>query len=148
MMIRRADSADAAAITALTRAAYAKWVPLIGREPLPMSVDYAQALDVHRFDLLHEGGELAALIETVAEDDVLLIVNVAVAPGFQRRGHGVRLMKLAEELARAQGLARTRLYTNQRFAENIALYAALGYQIDREEPLNGGVAVHMSKALS
>ena len=47
-----------------------------------------------------------------------------------------------------QGLARTRLYTNQRFAENIALYAALGYRIDHEEPLNGGVAVHMSKTRS
>jgi N-acetylglutamate synthase-like GNAT family acetyltransferase len=148
MMIRKAELADAAAITALTREAYAKWVPLIGREPLPMTVDYAEAMARHRFDLLHEADELAALIETVAEGDALLIVNVAVAPRLQGRGHGVRLLKLAEELAQAQGLARTRLYTNQRFAENIALYAALGYRIDHEEPLNGGVAVHMSKTWS
>jgi hypothetical protein len=38
-----------------------------------------------------------------------------------------------------------RLYTNQRFEKNIRLYAALGYRIDREEALNGGIAVHMSK---
>lgn len=148
VMIRTAQLDDAPAIAALTREAYAKWVALIGREPLPMTVDYAQAVREHRFDLLHEGPELAALIETIAEPEVLLVVNVAVAPRFQGRGYGVRLMALAEDLARAQGLARTRLYTNQLFAENIALYASLGYRVDREEPLNGGVAVHMSKALA
>ena len=42
-------------------------------------------------------------------------------------------------------LSGVRLYTNQRFAANIALYTSLGYRIDREEALNGGVAVHMSK---
>jgi len=31
--LRRAIPADAAAIRELTRAAYAKWVPVIGREP-------------------------------------------------------------------------------------------------------------------
>lgn len=147
-VLRIATADDAEAIGALTREAYAKWVGLIGREPLPMTVDCAQALTRHRFDLLSVGGELAALIETLVEDDGLLIVNIAVRPGFQGRGFGVRLLKLAEELARAAGLERTRLYTNQRFTENLRLYASLGYQVDREEALNGGVAVHMSKALA
>ena len=31
--LRQAMATDAAAIRELTRAAYAKWVPLIGREP-------------------------------------------------------------------------------------------------------------------
>jgi len=145
--LRIATAADAEAISALTREAYAKWVDLIGREPLPMTVDYAEALTRHRFDLLSSDGELAALIETLAEEHALLIVNVAVRPGFQGRGYGVRLLKLAEALAREAGLNRTRLYTNQRFAENLRLYASLGYQVDREEALNGGVAVHMSKAI-
>lgn len=145
--LRVGGPADAEAIGALTREAYAKWVGLIGREPLPMTVDYAQAVTRHRFDLLFVGEALAALIETVVEDGVLLIVNVAVRPGFQGRGYGVRLLSLAEDLARDAGLERTRLYTNQRFAENLRLYASLGYRVDREEALNGGVAVHMSKAL-
>jgi hypothetical protein len=34
--LRRAIAADAAAIRELTRQAYAKWVPIIGREPLPI----------------------------------------------------------------------------------------------------------------
>lgn len=146
--LRIATADDAEAIGALTREAYAKWVSLIGREPLPMTVDYAQALTKHRFDLLSVGDELAALIETLTEDDCLLIVNVAVRPSFQGRGYGVRLLTLAEDLAREAGLNRTRLYTNQRFAENLQLYASLGYRVDREEALNGGVAVHMSMALA
>ena len=38
--LRRAVMADAPAVAALTRDAYAKWVPLIGREPKPMTADY------------------------------------------------------------------------------------------------------------
>lgn len=143
--LRVGTAADAEAVSALTREAYAKWVAVIGREPLPMTVDYSAAMASHRFDLLHVGDRLAALIETVPDGEQLLIVNVAVRPDFQGRGFGVRLLRLAEDLAGQTGLAGTRLYTNKLFAENISLYASRGYQVDREEPLNGGVAVHMSK---
>jgi len=60
--LRLARAEDADAIRALTREAYVKWVGVIGREPLPMKVDYAEALRKHRFDLLHVGDRLAALI--------------------------------------------------------------------------------------
>lgn len=146
--IRRATAADIPAITALTRAAYAKWVPLIGREPLPMRADHAAAFAKHRFDLLDDGGTLAGLIETVAQADHLLIENVAVLPDHQGRGHGRALMAHAEALATGAGLAGVRLYTNARFTANIALYARLGYAIEREEALNGGVAIHMAKRLA
>lgn len=145
--LRIATAADAAAIGALTREAYAKWVPVAGREPLPMRVDYAEAVQARRFDLLEADGRLAALIETVREGDELLIVNVAVRPAFQKRGYGVRLMRLAEALAAEQGLKGTRLYTNRLFAENVRLYERLGYSIEREAALNGGVAVHMVRPL-
>jgi ribosomal protein S18 acetylase RimI-like enzyme len=143
--LRRAGDADAEAIGEVTREAYAKWVAVIGREPLPMTVDYAAAVRRNRFDLLFVGDRLAALIETTPEADQLLIVNVAVRPAFQGQGYGVRLLTLAEQLAEAAGLAGTRLYTNKRFVENLRLYAALGYGVEREEALSGGVAVHMAK---
>jgi ribosomal protein S18 acetylase RimI-like enzyme len=143
--LRIAGEADAGAIQDLTRKAYAKWVELTGREPLPMKVDYFDAIRKHRFDLLYVGGQLTALIETVPEGDFLLIKNVAVLPGFQGRGFGTRLLTLAEDLAVSLGLAGTRLYTNKLFVANIRLYAALGYRVEREEELNGGVAVHMMK---
>ncbi len=90
----------------------------------------------------------AALIETIEGEGHLLVENVAVAPNFQGRGLGRFLMAHAERLAAARGHAEMRLYTNQRFAENIRLYLALGYRIDREEQSALGVTVYMSKPVS
>ena len=90
---------------------------------------------------------MAALIETTPEDDDLLIENVAVSPPCQGRGYGRRLMAEAEAIAQEHGLRGVRLYTNQRFTQNIRLYEKLGYRQVREETLNGGVAVHMLKRL-
>jgi len=147
--LRQATPADAAAIRQLTRAAYAKWVPLSGREPKPMTADYDAAVHIHRFDLLYLEGDLAALIETVDEGDVLLVENVAVALARQGRGLGTRMLALADEMARSQGKRRVRLYTNQLWAENIRLYLKLGYVIDREEDVRPGlVRVQMSKPLA
>jgi ribosomal protein S18 acetylase RimI-like enzyme len=145
--LRRAAAADAAAVRALTRAAYAKWVPLIGREPKPMQADYERAVREHRIDLALLGGALAGLIETIAEPDHLLIENVAVAPAFQGRGLGRRLMAHAEQLAAEQRHGEIRLYTNARFEANVALYRRLGYRIDREEESALGLTVYMSKRL-
>jgi ribosomal protein S18 acetylase RimI-like enzyme len=147
LVLRRAAAADAAAVRALTREAYAKWVPLIGREPKPMQADYEHAVEAHRIDLALLGGVLVGLIETIDQPDHLLIENVAVAPAFQGRGLGKRLMAHAEQLAAAQDHAEIRLYTNARFAENVALYRRLGYRVDREEAGPLGVTVYMSKRL-
>jgi len=145
--LRRAGPSDAAAIRELTRAAYAKWVPLIGREPKPMGADYEAAVREHRFDLLYREGRLAALVETIVRPDHLLIENLAVSPACQGLGLGKKLMAHVEGLAAALGFAEVRLYTNTLFAENIAFYARLGYRVYKEEEFRAGVAVHMSKAV-
>jgi ribosomal protein S18 acetylase RimI-like enzyme len=145
--LRQATATDAGAIRELTRQAYAKWVPLIGREPKPMTADYDEAVARHRFDLLYVDGTLAALIETIREADHLLVENVAVSPDFQGRGLGRKLMAHAEVLAGELGYREIRLYTNQRFVENVELYRKLGYRVDREEVLPVGVVTHMSKKL-
>src|SRR5207245_1625521 len=102
--------------------AYAKWVPLIGREPKPMQADYEETVRKHRVDLAYLDGELAALIETIDKPHHLLVENVAVAPAFQGRGLGRMLMAHADRLARGLGYSVVRLYTNKRFTENIELY--------------------------
>jgi len=146
--MRTATPADADDVLRLTREAYAKWIPLIGREPKPMNADYALAVVQHRIDLLFLEGALAGLIEMVDEDDALLVENVAIAPALQGRGLGSRLMLHAESLARAAGRRRVRLYTNQRFAENIRLYRSLGYVLTGEEDLGAGtIRVDMAKSL-
>jgi GNAT superfamily N-acetyltransferase len=146
--VRRATIADAVTVRELTRAAYAKWVPILGREPRPMTADYDAALREHLVDLLHVGGEAVALIEMAPTADHLLIVNVAVVPAYQGRGHGRALLAHAEEVARSLNLREVRLYTNALFAENLRLYNRLGYRVDREEQHpQFGVAVHMIKRL-
>ena len=147
LTIREAGAEDADAIRSLTRAAYAKWIPLIGREPLPMAADYDEAVRNHRFDLVVLEGELLALIETIARSDHLLIENLAVAPALQGRGLGRRLMAQAEHVAGLRGLTEIRLYTNKRFEQNIQLYRTIGFRVDRQEGYRGGVVVHMSKML-
>jgi GNAT superfamily N-acetyltransferase len=145
--IRPAAPADADAILNLTRAAYVKWVPLIGREPLPMQADYQRAVREHAIDLLTVGGALVGLIETALHADHLWIENVAVAPDRQGRGYGRLLLAHAEGRARESGRAEIRLQTNQAFAANLELYAKLGYAIDRTEPFRGGMTVYMSKRI-
>jgi ribosomal protein S18 acetylase RimI-like enzyme len=148
VMLRQATAADAVAVRALTREAYGKWVAVTGREPLPMRIDYAEALRKHRFDLLDQGDVLAALIETAREADHLLIVNVAVSPSFQKRGFGRLLMAQAEKIAAEAGLPKLLLYTNSLMVENIALYERLGYRIEREQPFGASIQVYMSKSVT
>ncbi len=145
--LRRAVAADAAAVRAVVRDAYAKWVPAIGREPKPMTANYNTAIRLNRVDLAHVEGELAGLIETIDRSDHLLIENVAVAPQRHGQGLGRALMAHAETVARAAGYREVRLYTNRRFEANVQLYLRLGYSIDREEEGPLGVTVYMSKSL-
>lgn len=145
--MRQATLADADAILALTRAAYAKWVPVIGREPLPMTADYAAAARHHRIDLLEIGGDIAALIETIAAADHLLVENLAVAPHRQGQGIGRRLLGEADRLAEASGLYEVRLYTNALFASNVAFYLGQGYRVTSEDAFRGGTVVHLAKRL-
>ncbi len=146
--ITRATAADAPLVRAISRAAYAEWVPLIGREPWPMTADYDAALRHHRIDLLRLEDEVVALIEIVPQPDHLLVENVAVLPEFQGRGLGRRLMSHAEAVATSLGHGTIRLYTNRRFARNIALYQRLGYVVERLQTVAAGVVVHMRKSLA
>lgn len=143
--IRVAEPAEAGAITAIVMAAYAKWVPVIGREPMPMRVDYEKAVLEHRFDLAVEGDEILGLIETVPHPDHLWIDNVAVAPAAQGRGIGRMLLAFTEERARAAGHPELRLVTNGAFDSNVALYTRLGFEVDRIEDFMNGKAIYMRK---
>jgi ribosomal protein S18 acetylase RimI-like enzyme len=148
IVLRQAVEADAPAILALTRAAYAKWVPAIGREPTPMYHDYDQALRQDRVDMLYADGALAGIVHTIRKPDYLEIWNVAVDPAYQGRGFGRRLLAHGEELAASLGYDEIRLYTNKAFAENIALYQRVGYEIYLEEPFKNGFTVYMKKPLA
>jgi ribosomal protein S18 acetylase RimI-like enzyme len=146
--LQRASPTDVPAIRQLVRDAYAKWVPVMGREPMPMLADYDLAVREHEVDLAYLDGQLAALIELIVHPDHLFIENIAVAPGNQGLGLGRHMLAHAEVRARELGLSEMRLLTAQEMVGNAAFYQSVGYGIDRTEPFKGGFTVYMSKVLT
>ena len=145
---RRATSADASTIAEITRAAYEKWVPVIGREPKPMTANYQQAVIDHVIDLLEQEGRVVALIEVIPKSSYLLIENVAVLPEWHGKGIGGLLLGHAETIARSLRLNELRLYTNTMFSSNISFYTHRGFEeFQREQHAKWGGVVHMKKSV-
>ena len=138
---------DADLIRAFVRATFAKWVPIMGREPLPMTADYDLALQNHSFVLAFAGDTLAGVLETVVEDDHLWVETVAVRSDLQGQGLGQILMAKAADEARAKGLGELRLLTNAALTGNLAFYQANGFRTDKTEPFRGGFVVWFSKTV-
>lgn len=143
---RRATSADAGTARDITRAAYTKWVAVIGREPKPMTANYEQAVIDHIIDFLEIDDRPIGLIEVIPGSSHLLIENVAVLPDWHGKGFGGLLLEHAETIARSLGLNELRLYTNAMFATNISFYAQRGFaEFLREQHARLGGVVHMKK---
>jgi GNAT superfamily N-acetyltransferase len=145
--IRAARPADTDAIADCVRRAYVKYVPRIGRLPKPMQANYARAIETHQLWIVDGEGDAAAVLELIPQDDHLLIENVAVDPTRQGSGLGRKLMAFAEEEGRRQGFRELRLYTNEKFVENIAFYGKLGYVATERQPYKESVVVFMCKPL-
>lgn len=126
-MISRATTADTDAVAALTRAAYAHYVPLLGGEPLPMGEPYAPRISRGEVWILRAAEQLVGVLVLETHHDHAMIYSVAIAPDEQGRGHGGSLLDFAETLTRAAALTELRLYTNALMTRNIAIYAARGF---------------------
>lgn len=147
MKLRRAEAAEAAAIRDLVRAAYAHYVPRIGREPGPMGDDVAAQIAAGQV-FVPDDGPLEAVLVLVDDADHLLLHNVAVAPAAQGKGLGLQLVAAAEAEARARGYSVIRLYTHRKMTENQALYAGLGYRETHRAVEHGLARVFFEKVLS
>ena len=126
-MIRRAGPDDVDALRAIATAAYQKYVPRIGRNPAPMTADYAQAVRDQQAWAAIQNGSIAGFAILIPRPGYLLLDNVAVLPAAQGHGIGARLLALAEDHARSLGLSEIRLYTNETMTENLAYYPRHGY---------------------
>jgi len=146
--LRRASGEDASAIRELVHDAYRDYTPLLGRTPIPMLVDYADAVHRHEFWVLVAGGPIVGLIELVPRDDHLWVENVAIAPAWQRRGLGRRLLAHAEDEARRRSFGQIGLLTNERYEDNIAMYARDGYRETHRSPHLGTDLIHFRKVLT
>lgn len=145
LVFRRAGPTDAAMVAAITEAAYAKWVPVIGRKPKPMLADFNAAIRDHLIELAYLNDVAVGLIELIPAADHLLLENIAVDPAAHGQGIGRRLMRRVEQHAIERSLPTVRLYTNKAFATNLGFYQRLGYRIEGEEPYKEGFTVYFAK---
>jgi GNAT superfamily N-acetyltransferase len=140
---RRARPDEAQAVRDLVRAAYAHYVPRLGREPAPMADDYAARIAAGQAWVLEQAGLIQGILVLEDTAEGLLLDNIAVAtPG---QGLGRVLLDFAETEARRRGHRRIRLYTNAAMVENIGLYARLGYTETHRAEQHGHQRVFMVK---
>jgi len=127
-MIRHATDADVAAIARIVDAAYAHYVPRMGRKPGPMLDDHAARVREGKAFVHATEGVVAGVLVLIDAPDHLLLDNVAVDPARRGSGIGRALLRFAEAEAQRRGHPEIRLYTHVTMTENIALYARIGYR--------------------
>ncbi len=143
--LRLAQPGEAETLRALVRAAYAHYVPRLGREPAPMTDDYAARITAGEAWLLEQGGAPIGALVLEDTDEGLLLDNIAVAEAVRGQGHGRAMIAFAEAETLRRGHTRLWLYTNEKMVENIALYTRLGFSETHREEQAGFARVFMEK---
>ena len=147
-LIRSATADDAARIGAIAHAAFAKYVPRIGREPSPMVADFDAEIAAHRIVVIETAGKVSGYMIAWPEADAYLIDNIAVDSACQGEGLGRRLMEYAAAEANRLRLRALRLYTNVLMIENLSMYAHLGFvETHRATTAKGFNVVYMRRSL-
>ncbi len=90
------------------------------------------------------GGEIIGSVRSYIKKWTCHIAKLIVAPDFQNRGVGSRLLLKIEELHK--DIRHFELYTGNKDQKNIALYRKLGYREFRQTEIGHGVSfIHMEK---
>jgi ribosomal protein S18 acetylase RimI-like enzyme len=126
-LIRSATADDADRIGAIARAAYAKYVPRMGREPAPMVADFGAEIAAQRVVVVETAGKISGYMIAWPEADAYFVANIAVEPGHQGEGLGRRLIEHAAAQAGRLGLSAVRLHTNVMMTENLSMYVHIGF---------------------
>ena len=147
-IIRSASAADLARVGAIARAAYAKYVPRIGREPAPMAADYDAEIAAHRVVVVEVAGRVGGYMVAWPEADAYFIETIAVDPDDQGGGLGRLLVEYAAAQARRLQLPALRLYTNAAMTENLSMYAHFGFVETHRVIENGFDRVYLRWKLS
>ena len=146
--IRAGASDDANWLKACTDQAYDMYVPILGRKPQPMTLDYQAALENFDIWIAEQKNTRAGLLMLQHEEDHTVIYSVAVLPAYAGQGIGKLLLRQAEQVAIAKGFKLLRLYTNELMTRNLAMYRGLGYVDSHHTQYKGSRIVHLKKTLS
>lgn len=140
--IRKAQLSDAEGLAACIDAAYAKYQSRIFDMPA-VSDGCAEEIANNQVWVATQDGAIVGGLFLIANDGFMKLANLAVHPVHGSKGIGGRLMKLAEQATREQGLFEMRLNTHVAMPENVELYTHLGWY----ETSRNGNTVSMSKRL-
>lgn len=146
-MIRPARADEAAWVAETVDAAFALYVPRIGRKPAPMNADHAASIAAGEVHILERDGERLGLVVQRAKQGHLFIDILAVTPAAQHQGVGKALLDFAEEEARRLGLPALRLYTHAKMTENLRFYPARGFRQTGTKQEDGFDRVDFEKRL-
>jgi len=105
--------------------------------------DYDAEIAAQRVVVIEVAGEVSGYMIGWPEADAYFIDNIAVHPGCQGHGLGRRLIEHAAAEANRLGLPALRLYTNAQMAENLSMYAHLGFVETHRAIEDGFHRVHM-----
>jgi GNAT superfamily N-acetyltransferase len=89
-------------------------------------------------------GTVALQDKTLPFGDTPWIAGLYVVPGFRKRGIGTRLLRAAENKARAIGLSKVYLYTPR----SAGFYGAFGWNSHHDAAKSSGKAAVMEKLLT
>jgi ribosomal protein S18 acetylase RimI-like enzyme len=142
-LIRRASPDDATHIRSIARAAYAKYIARIGREPAPMVADFAAEIAADHVVVIESAGLVVGYLIGWPETDAYFIDNIAIDPMRQGEGLGRKLIDHAIQEARRLGFLAVRLYTNVAMNENLSMYAHLGFSETHQAWENGFHRIYM-----
>ena len=145
--LRPATHDDLATVQDIVRTAYTHYIGRIGREPGPMTDDYAALIGAGQVHVAERDGVVQGLLVLIPQNDAMLLDNVAVAPAAQGLGLGRLMLNFAERAAIAAGYKAIKLYTNEAMTENIALYTRMGYAETHRAEEKGLRRVYLRKPL-
>lgn len=142
-----AVAADAAGIRQIAEAAYGKYIPRMGRRPIPMDADFEGFVERGQARVLERDGNLVGYIVLIPEHGSMLVQNLAVSPAHQGMDLGRQLLEYAETEARQRSITRMTLFTNVKMTENQTIYRHIGYRETERRTVNGSDRVYMEKKL-
>ncbi|KZL38849.1 GNAT family N-acetyltransferase [Pseudomonas syringae] len=148
-MIRIAEASDEFDIRHCAEQAYARYVPVIGRKPAPMTADFiTQIATGIVYVATDDQARFQGFIVFHEKDGYFLLENVAVLPSVAGRGVGKALISFCENAARQRGMSAVHLYTNAKMADNLSIYPKLGYVKVAERTEDGFNRVYFEKKLT
>ncbi len=151
LTIRAAVLAEAGALAAIARRAYAPYVRLMGQEPAPMGADYAAHIAndtcfIAEMSGAEAGGKLAGFAVLMQKPDGWWLETIATDPAHQRGGAGAALMARCEQFLKPR-TDRWFLYTNEVMAAPYAWYIRQGFGETHRATENGFARIFMMKRL-